>query len=538
MISITPQGDIYLCKTPLENDYKNQLTFTNSTTQLQYFNSKIVKTLNNYTYIKKDNYIKVGYPIDEIIECNYLFYRNNGFTTKYYFCFITNMEYINENCTGITFETDVWQTYQFNLTYNPCFVEREHVNDDTVGLHTIPENLETGDYITQLTGNDTITDMYYLSDFYIVIAVSEVGLPISIPSGYKQYNGVYSGLLYLCFRDSENADKYIRNIQSNTTQDVIYAIFIAPANLCGINSSDWFTVQSGSGITTSFEMAYIPYTSFQTNMGNISITKPSFLDKSYTPRNKKLLCYPYRYLLVSNNAGTVKEYKYELFNTTNCEFYIKGAIGVGCSIKMYPNKYNLKTNESIGSETLSKLDSIDANKLPTCSWFNDSFTNYLTANAVNIPLGITESAFNTITGAVIGNPTQMVGGLSGISHQLASLYEHSLAPLTAKGGANESDLIFAQRNTYNYYKMSIKEEYAKCIDKYFDMFGYKVNSVKTPNITGRTNWNFVKTIECNFEGDIPQQHLSLIKQMFNNGVTLWHNPNTMYNYSNTNSIVS
>ena len=86
--------------------------------------------------------------------------------------------------------------------------------------------------------------------------------------------------------------------------------------------------------------------------------------------------------------------------------------------------------------------------------------------------------------------------------------------------------------------MSIKEEMAQCIDKYFDIFGYKVNIVKTPNITGRTNWNFVKTIECNFEGNIPQQHLSLIKQMFNNGITLWHNPNTMYNYSNTNNIVS
>ena len=41
MISITPQGQIYLCKTPLENDYKNQLTFSNSTSQLTYFNSKI-----------------------------------------------------------------------------------------------------------------------------------------------------------------------------------------------------------------------------------------------------------------------------------------------------------------------------------------------------------------------------------------------------------------------------------------------------------------------------------------------------------------
>ena len=76
MISITPQGQIYLCKTPLENDYKNQLTFSNASAQNTYFTSKIFKTLTDYTYIKHDNIIKVGFNIDEIIGCNYLFYKN------------------------------------------------------------------------------------------------------------------------------------------------------------------------------------------------------------------------------------------------------------------------------------------------------------------------------------------------------------------------------------------------------------------------------------------------------------------------------
>ena len=33
-MTITPQGQLYLCKTPLENDYKNQLTFANANAQL------------------------------------------------------------------------------------------------------------------------------------------------------------------------------------------------------------------------------------------------------------------------------------------------------------------------------------------------------------------------------------------------------------------------------------------------------------------------------------------------------------------------
>ena len=50
-------------------------------------------------------------------------------------------------------------------------------------------------------------------------------------------------------------------------------------------------------------------------------------------------------------------------------------------------------------------------------------------------------------------------------------------------------------------------------------------------------WNYVKTINCNFEGDIPQTDLRIIKTMFDNGVTLWHNPATIYNYNASNNII-
>lgn len=167
-MTVTPQGQLYLCKTPLENNYKNQLTFANLTAQVSYFNSKVIKSYDNYTYIKKDNVVQVGENIDAIIDCNYLFYKNVGFTQKYYFCFITNMEYINENCTRISFETDVFQTWQFQIQYNRCFVEREHTNNDTIGANTVPENLEMGEYIVN-------SSSYYngLDSFKYIIQVTE-----------------------------------------------------------------------------------------------------------------------------------------------------------------------------------------------------------------------------------------------------------------------------------------------------------------------------------------------------------------------------
>ena len=85
--------------------------------------------------------------------------------------------------------------------------------------------------------------------------------------------------------------------------------------------------------------------------------------------------------------------------------------------------------------------------------------------------------------------------------------------------------------------MCIKPEYSAIVDNWFSMFGYKVNEVKIPNITGRRNWNYVNTVGCYIEADIPQEDLAEIKTMFDKGITLWHNPATFADYSQNNDII-
>ena len=85
--------------------------------------------------------------------------------------------------------------------------------------------------------------------------------------------------------------------------------------------------------------------------------------------------------------------------------------------------------------------------------------------------------------------------------------------------------------------MCLKAEYARIIDNFFTMFGYKVNVVKVPQITGRRYWNYVKTIDCNIDGDVPQEDLQIVRRMFDNGCTFWHDATNMYNYNLTNDIL-
>ena len=119
---------------------------------------------------------------------------------------------------------------------------------------------------------------------------------------------------------------------------------------------------------------------------------------------------------------------------------------------------------------------------------------------------------------------------------MSEVYQHALTPYTARGNTNGGDInTCSGRNCFSFYKMCIKQEYARIIDDYFSMYGYKVNSVKIPNVTGRSTWNYVKTIDCNITGNIPQQDLQEIKNIFDNGVTFWHSPYTFLNYSATNT---
>jgi len=280
---------------------------------------------------------------------------------------------------------------------------------------------------------------------------------------------------------------------------------------------------------------------------NINVAKQTTLD-GYSPVNNKLKCFPFNYLIVSNNIGQNGILHYEKFSdNTNATFTVKGVLNPGCSINITPTNYN--------GNTSSDNDAIQLGKFPICNFQNDMYTNWLTQNSINVlgqtitsdDLNIAGSALSSVAGTAtnlaVGNYAgagmSVASGLSSIASAVMQQKQHNMISPTINGQLNSADVNVASgNNTFHFYKMSIKEEYARIIDNYFSMFGYKINRVKVPNITGRLNWNYVKTINCNFDGDIPQTDIDTIRTIFNDGVTLWHDPDTMYDYSNSNTIVS
>ena len=534
-ITITPQSTVTLCKTKLENDYKNTLNFSNLAAQTSYFNGltdQLDVTENDYTYIRKDNVITVGYPYDQLIGYNYLYYTNTGFTNKRYYCFINKIEYVSENSTKLYIETDVIQTYMFNLTYNQCYVEREHVADDSIGANTVPELLETGEYI--INGTDYIM---YDTSANVCISVSSTVNTGLYHAGTTMYNNVFSGEFLYTFDNPEQARNFLDIFDQAGQGEAINSVYMIPGTLFNKLSKISHT-DTSYGITCTY------YVVMGTSGNFIEQQKTVAMNTSlngYTPKNKKLLCYPYNYLEIDNNNGASAVYHFEQFVNHAPSFQVAGAITPGCSIMCYPLNYNLKTDDHILSTGMlySYNDGIPGGKYPVGSWRSDIYTNWLTQTCANRSFGLIKDSISAIGSAAMGNPAGAMNSVSNIFGTAVEVYQHSLTPYQTKGNTNCGDVTFAIRQTMFAIKNKcIKQEYARIIDGFFNLFGYKVNRLKVPQFTSRTNWNYVKTIDSNMEGDIPQEDLQKIRSIFDNGVTFWHNPATMLDYTQNNTIVS
>ena len=543
---IAPQTDIILLKAPLELSDNNQLTFSNATAQFNYFNSLPKLEVQGATYQRKDNTIRFPAEYDVVLPYNYVMYRNNSYSNKWFYAYVSDISYVNDNMTAVTIKTDVFQTWQFQFQYKKCFVEREHTNDDTIGANTVPEGLETGPFIH----NGSTYDLQYggFSNTVTIIGVTddtvyEPDFPSGISVIKNIYNGVYSGLTYYAIKHtSAYYNKFKDFINGYTGKlEAIYTMFEVPSTT--ELEANLLETSSGSGIFYVLGNI-LPY-----DLPGIGVARPSTL-AGYTPKNNKLLTAPYNYFYISNNAGSDVDYRYEDFsNPSGIDFKVKFCVVAGGSIKAVPHDYlnsaGLKDNYNTG---------ITGGKLPVCAWTTDVYTNWLTQNALNIEnaeISGFMSAAAPIAGAAIAAATGGVGAIAGgmlasgamssmnqINNLNAEVYQHSLTPPQANGDVNSGDITYSDgKAAFTVHKMCIKPEYARIIDDFFSMFGYKTNRVKNPNITGRANWNYVKTVDAYVDGDIPQMDLNEYKALLNRGITFWHNASTFMDYSQTNSII-
>lgn len=512
---------VRLMNVPFSNDYSHTLYFETKADQTNYFITKGKWAITSATYLRKEGVIRFPKHFDDIQDCNYIMYRNGqDASDKWYYGFITNIEYKNDELSNIYFEIDVIQTYLFDYEVQSCFIEREHVSDDTVGANTVPENLEMGEYIAEYDSN-----VSELNTLDVVFARTDLG--------GARYDGLVSGLTYIGYdgTDTKGIQDYIAQFADGGIADALESIFIAPRFLANRQVSDSTGLLMNGPILGSENPKKLEH-----KIGKPILGKA----RAITPRNKKLLTYPYKYLLISNNNGGSAVYKYENFSDDDMTFNIYGALTPGCSIRLIPKNYKgvLENNE----------EGLNLGKYPICNWTSDVYTNWLTQNSVNIALDIVSGAGEFAVGALIAAGTGGVGGAFGagyavtgvtrVTNTLSQIHQMSFVPPQAKGNVNCGDVTtVTNNNTFTFYGMTIKNEYIRIIDEFFDMYGYKINRVKYPLKAHRENYWYTKTIDCYVEASIPMKDKKKIEECYNNGITFWRHPENLGNYNVSNYIV-
>ena len=509
----TPGTKLYLLRNiDFTKDYKNTRYFSSITAQTSYFIAKVKPgcMFTNFTYQRKQNTVKVPTNIESLFDVSYLMFQNSNTGTKWFYAFITDLKYVNDEVTEIFFELDVMQTWLYDIELADSFIEREHVDSDTIGEHLIEENLSTGDYKV-----DSLTILSQISYLAICVMVSEVysgGSWQPVLGG--NISGIYSGLKIFAFNSTTTGVTALNVFLNNYTvlgkSDAVVSIFMIPYSLLPS-----FTDGTEITSTTPSSVSYS--------------TSKQYTDiDGYSPRNNKLFTHPYNLLYVTNHNGSSAIYKYELSDVSTMNYTVKCNIAPSPTVVLKPSNY--KGTSDNYDEALRIAD------YPLCSWNVDLFKNWLAQNAVSIPISIATSALSLGVGIATGNPIAVAGGVIGVASSIGGLVEKDIIPAQAKGSVSGSANTSIGIQTFAFYKKTIRNEYAKIIDDYFQMYGYKVNRVDVPDLNSRLKWNYIKTIDCNIFGNIPNNDLSKIRQNFDRGITFWHDDLIGY-YNRVNNII-
>lgn len=528
----TPSSTINICSgVRLSNDYIHTIYFDSLSDQLTYFGGKVVKTFSHYTFLRKSWDINVESTMEQARKWSYLYFTN-GSNSKTYFYFITNIEYVNDSTVKLSLELDVMQTYMFDYSLQPCFVEREHASSDAIGDNVTEETLNVGD-LRVIDSTDVS-----LSE-YCVLILSTVDL-VAPGETYNnrwlasKYNNVFSGLGIFAvdatntsfLNDMANKLQVMNNANAS---ECIVAMWMYPKSLVQLADEESWSNASVchyvKGATSIFK----------------EVGRNTKTSGSYTPKNKKLLTYPYNFLYVTNNSGGAGVYRYERFGDPSaCNFKIVGSLSPDGATKLYPMNYNGQQHNYEEGLTLSGF--------PSCAWNDDVYKLWLAQNQNQqnlsmLTAGLTIAGGVVATGAsvVTGNVPTALGGIGAITHgatsiasTLAQRADKAVQPPQSKGQHSGSVNVAAGFQTFTIQRKSIGVEYARIIDDYFTMYGYQTNRVKVPARRVRENFTYTKTVNCHVTGNLCTEDLLKIQSIYDNGITFWVLGDSIGDYTKTN----
>lgn len=571
--------------------------FDNVQAQTNYFNRRRTHIVNATPYIRENrNYIRVPYPISSVYKVNYCSFINPNYENKRVYAFVLSRNYINDNVTELEIVEDIHQTWLFDYSVAPCFVERMHTPTDNIGDNLVAESFDLGEFKTnsslnRLTSVDNVMCIILECTFDAITWVTSGYNTKTIPQLYNR-SGLYSATQLIAFpvriRDevtgayeyASNESSYLQFMNRMnsgnggvTINDVISAWLYPFTPLTTLRSHQTSIVTTENALfRTVYEVG-----KFTTGNEILVSSRPTALD-GYTPKNKKLLTYPFAQLVAYNNNGGVKNYRYEYFtDPTQVKFSAYGTTTAEAKLRIAPLNYKGFTT----GKNVDFAESIDTAPYPIVSMVGDSYNIWLAQNRnryeaqwdnlqMGMTTGIASSAVNGALGVLSGggsvngsytnfatgqtthtmsgelNKGAVVGSTGGMLSQavnymqqaknlLATAEDNSLMPNTCKGVQSQG-IAYQNDKVISFYNKTIDRQHAKRIDDYYTMFGYPINEIKAISRKNRTGFTFIKTVDCHINSlSMSEENRERIETAFNNGIRFWANVDHIGDYSISNN---
>lgn len=257
----------------------------------------------------------------------------------------------------------------------------------------------------------------------------------------------------------------------------------------------------------------------------------------------KLLCYPYRYNVFTDWNSAPALIKNEYMTGDTVDVYMSMAFSFNTPRRYWIGGYR---GDPEGRES-GVMQPLPCDQPIT----NDAYYSYMLQNKNQISANLTNATINAIAGATtgaaggasggaVGGPVGMIAGavvggaqsvVSGALNVQATIRSENAKQADLKNlpdtisNSNDCSFMISDGSKYlTLYRKKIACEYEDQLAQYWHMYGYKVNRLMVPNIRSRVRFNFIKTIGANIlsSGDLDSSNINAIKQIFDNGITIWH----------------
>ena len=581
----TIKSTLFLCKNvDLDPEYNYTIDFDNEDAQKAYFDEKIEHIIpeENYSYIRETERIKVEKNIDDLFGINYLMYENKN---KRYYGFITNKEYVNPECTRLTFKLDVFQSYMFDYEIDESFIDREHQDrfniDGTPIYNTQDENVNYGKKYKQVAKHDlkhnaierTNADgskTTWKDGYMILVSIEKWDgdtFKNSITQGNFLENPFYcyafpmveeirtaiDGTQTKSFAPSINNN--IQLVSGSTTKvmkefgmllksdeiktDKVKAIYFT-SHVEQIND-----ITDDTGIPT-FNVGNILELKFTVDGETISFPCLRVFGQSSGQFNSITKNVQFDISTLSKDNLKNKKFETKLF--TNPFYYLqldnKQTQPLTLLNEYLPNEINVKvkTIQNIMPKSMYEIDGylnnttherlVDAS-IVDLPLLNDAYLNYMQQNKASATAGIAVAGVQTIAGLALGAITGGIGlAVAGssvlsfggqIANELIKREDLKQTPDNVKAEGNNGYFTLASHEQgLSLIEYSITDEYQDKIFKYLFHYGYKCNDFKKPDTRSRYYFNYIKTIGVNLKTNIDADVKNEIASIYNNGITIWH----------------